>query len=159
MAINPYESPRLPPELQPLAPATAPRFKLYSPGHMAWATFLGSPLAGCVLLAINYQRLGESTSAMAAVVAGSIVTLATCTVGFFLPDNFPSLVIPLALTFGMWAVGKALQRETVEQHLAKGGEKASAWGATGVGVVVLLLVIGAIIFAAVVFLPEAWFPE
>ena len=68
MSINPYESPQT--AFEPVNAGKLPSFKLYTPGHVAWATFLGAPLAGSMLLAMNYRRLGEPTSAAIALVGG-----------------------------------------------------------------------------------------
>ena len=57
MSINPYQSPL---EAMPDA-ADRPAFKLYTAGHVAWATFLGTPLGGAWLMSLNYWRLGERT--------------------------------------------------------------------------------------------------
>ena len=35
-----------------------PLYTLYSPGQVALATFLGTPVAGCWLLARNFKKLG-----------------------------------------------------------------------------------------------------
>jgi putative Ca2+/H+ antiporter (TMEM165/GDT1 family) len=147
----------------PYAPPTTectPRgsCKLYSPGHVAWATFLGSPIAGCVLLAMNYRRLGDMTAAITALVSGFIVTSLTLVIAFFLPDNFPSSILSMVSTATMYQVAKSLQNNAYERHLAKGGSKASTWGATGVGVLCMVCIL-VVIFGVVIASPPEWFGE
>src|SRR5437016_6462281 len=36
----------------------APAYRLFKPGGIGWATALASPLAGAILMMINYRRLG-----------------------------------------------------------------------------------------------------
>lgn len=155
MLINPYESPQPVPDFNTVIITGAPRFKLYSPAHVAWATFLGAPLAGCVLMAIIYRRLGDTKSLWTVLAGGSLLTLSLAVLGFFLPENFPSLIPLAATTVGMWQLTKYLQGTTVERHLANGGQLASTWAATGIALLVALVLI-AIIFGILFTLPEAW---
>ena len=41
---------------------TPPAYRLYDVGAVALAAFLGSPLAGTVLIASNYRKLGQGGS-------------------------------------------------------------------------------------------------
>lgn len=129
------------------------RNKLYSPGHIAWATFLGAPIAGCVLLALNYRRFGKSTSANLALVTGFIGTGLLLVIAFFLPDNFPNSILPAAYTFGMYQCVKSLQGKAYEHHVANGGIKASAWAATGIGILSLLCIFAALV-AVILVAPD-----
>jgi hypothetical protein len=152
MSINPYESPLSAPD--PETPASVPAFKLYGAGHIAWAVFLGSPLAGGVLLAVNYWRLRDTSSGWLALIASSVVTLALIAIGLWLPDRFPSVIFPVIPAFAMWQAAKYVQGDRVEQHLARGGGIASSWGATGIGILTGLLVLAAI-FGVSLLLPES----
>jgi len=111
-----------------------------------------------VLLAINYGRLGDSSSVATTLVSGSLATVALMTLGFFLPDNFPAILLPIATTVAMRQLAAALQGPTLDRHLALGGQKASAWSATGIGLVCLILLVAAI-FGTIAFLPDAWFTK
>lgn len=138
--------------------AVSPRITLYSPGHIAWATFLGAPIAGCVLMALNYRRFGNSTAANVALIAGLIGTIVLLAIAFVLPDSFPNTVLPAAYTFGMYSCVKALQGNAYEHRLANGGTKGSGWAATGIGFLCLVFMLVAI-FAVVLVAPEEWFAE
>src|ERR1035441_4403952 len=52
----------------------APAYSLFDSRAVGLATFLGSPLAGCAIMAVNYNRLGNSAAAVRAVVAGFVST-------------------------------------------------------------------------------------
>jgi len=40
-----------------------PSYKLYHPGTIAGATAMGSPLAGAIIMALNYRRLDQPKAA------------------------------------------------------------------------------------------------
>jgi formate-dependent nitrite reductase membrane component NrfD len=86
---------------------------LYWPGHIAWATFLGAPIAGCVLLALNYKRFGDATAATLALIVGLIGTVVLLAIAFVLPDNFPKSVLTATYTFGMFQCAKSLQGDAL----------------------------------------------
>jgi hypothetical protein len=148
---NPYS----PPESESVV---SRRVTLYSPGHIAWATFLGAPIAGCLLMALNYRRLGHSSSANFALIGGLVTTVLLLAIAFVLPDNFPSLVLPLACTFGMYQCVNNLQGTAYERRLASGGRKGSGWVATGVGILSMVFLFIAL-FAVLLLLPEEWLGE
>jgi hypothetical protein len=148
---NPYASPTN-------ESAALPRITLYSPGHIAWATFLGAPIAGCVLLALNYKRFGDATSATLALIFGLIGTVVLLAIAFVLPDNFPNSVLPAAYTFGMFQCAKSLQGDALEHRLANGATKGSGWAAAGIGIL-CLAVLTVASFAIVLVAPEEWFGE
>lgn len=111
-----------------------------------------------MLLAINYWRLRDASSGWLALIASSVATLALIGIGLWLPDNFPSLIFPIIATFAMWQAAKYIQGDRVEQHMARGGDIASSWGATGIGILTGLLLL-AVIFGVSLVLPESWFAE
>src|SRR5436305_8047683 len=51
-----------------------PPYRLFDPTSVGIAAFLGSPLAGAGLMAINYRRLGRQTNAIVAFVMGVAFT-------------------------------------------------------------------------------------
>jgi hypothetical protein len=157
MDENPYASPRVAEEQLAAPNAAAKSYRLYSPVHVGWATFLGSPIAGCILMAINYWRLGELKSGRLAIVCGFVVSCCLFAVGFLLPERFPNSVLPLAFTWGMYGIAKSLQGDSFERHLEGGGQKASAWLATGVGLLCLVGVL--VLLFGIVIVLEAMNPD
>lgn len=139
------------------AEAQRPTYKLFSPTHVGVATFLGSPLAGAIIMAVNYARLGRAQAARTAVVLGAIGTGLLVAVGFALPDEVPSSGLGIAGLAVMSLVARKMQSAAFEEHIRRGGKKASGWNAAGVGalcVVAMLAVIFGYIYLAIPGLPR-----
>jgi hypothetical protein len=151
--LNPYRSPAVGNEyVEPrsMEGPFRPDYKLYSAGSIALATFFGSPVAGGVLMAINYRRLGRLAAAVHAVVWTFLFTAALITVALMLPDDvhIPNSAFVVPQIVAMYFVAASLQGPDVAEHEGRGGLRASAWGAAGIGILVGV-VIAAIIFGAV----------
>jgi hypothetical protein len=135
-----------------------PSYTLYSASQVAWASLLGAPLAGCVLLGINYARLGKSGPRWITILRGIVGTIAFLALAVFLPDRSLFLVVPIACTFNMFLIARSLQGALVERHLERGGRKASTWAASGIGIVCLAGLV--IAFFGVLFvLPAELLPK
>lgn len=126
-----------------------PAYRLYSARHVAVATFLGAPFAGAVLMYLNARRLGQR-STWAFLAAGLLFTVALLLVAFLLPEGFPSMGLPIASIVVMQQLATHLQGTAFEGFVAQGGRPASTWGAVGVGLASMVLVLGGL--AAWVFL-------
>ena len=125
--------------------SAAPAYSLFDSRAVALATFLGSPLAGCAIMAVNYNRLGNSASAVRAVVAGFVSTGLLLYLSFS-TDSGLLHVLPFLLMLLMIWIAKGLQGDDVEQHVRQGGKLASRLWAAGIGLAamaVLLLVVWA----------------
>lgn len=150
---NPYAAPQ--PMAQqswhPPAPATVagPNAStvLYTPNQMVLATFLGSPLAGTVLLAINEQRLGRPKAVLPTIAFGILATAMLITIGAFVPQSFIVSVIGIACVRG---VAQSRQAEAITRHQGWGGRIASTWAAVGIAMLsVLVFVYGIVAYAIV----------
>ena len=148
---NPYAPP---------APATHVGHdrKVHSPGQVAWASFLGFPLAGAVLMAANHRIFGDPESARSVLCAGGIATAAIVAAALFLPDNIPGFVFPAAYTYLVYLWAKSTQGGSVGRHLASGRPKASSWVATGIGLVCSIGLL-TILLAVALVIPESWLGE
>jgi hypothetical protein len=89
-------------------PPTRPT--LYTPGQVALASFLGSPIAGALLIAGNFRRLGRPDRSWLAVLLGLLATVAILALAFVLPEKFPNSVLPAAYTGALWALTGQLFR-------------------------------------------------
>jgi hypothetical protein len=127
-----------------------PAIKLFDANAVALATFLGSPVAGSILMAINYKRLGKGGNAAAAVLLGVVSTAAAIALGYFIPATYTTAVA-VVLVVAMRAVAQALQGPSVEQHVRQGGALSSKWAASGVGLVFLVLIFGGIFGGVLLF--------
>lgn len=113
----------MPEETTPESSGTGGR--LYSVGQITLATFLGAPLSGSMLLAWNYRALGKVASAWKSFAAGAVSTLLLVLIGFWLPENFPNMALPLGYCVGMRQLVQYLQGGALAAHLEGGGRKGS----------------------------------
>lgn len=123
--------------------------RLYSPGDIVLATLLGTPLAGCLLLAANFKVLGKADGQRNALFTGVITTVALLPLLFVIPENIPEIFIALAYTFVMKGVVAKTQEEAYKAHIAGGGAKHSGWRTAGVTTLCLALFVG--VFAGALF--------
>lgn len=131
---------------------------LYSPGQVAGATFLGSPIAGCWLLAANFRELGKFDARRNTLLAGALATIAVMVLALTLPDNFPNLVLPLAYTIALRQTAEWLQGPDFRLHLAEPGSKHSNWRVVGIGVGWMIIFV-VVMFGIVLVLPESLLPS
>jgi signal peptidase I len=120
---------------------------LHSPQSVGIATWLGGPLAGGTLLAINYARLGQphlvTRTVVGAIVGSTLLFL--CLAGL-MGSNLPMWPIVWGPPIFMHWFTVLLQGAAIERHRAGGGIVASRWVGVGAGVLVLLLMgVGSIV--------------
>jgi hypothetical protein len=123
--------------------------KLFSVEQITLATFLGAPIAGCLLLAQNYRALGKGDAAWQSLVAGIVSTILLFIIVFLLPENFLGMGLAVGSCIGMRQVVKQLQGGAIDNHL-KGGGRNGSWAVTtvvglGCSVIVLGIIFGLII--------------
>ena len=136
--------------------AEAPDPRLYSPNHISLAAFLGSPLAGALLMALNYRRVGLRPAATRAALLGLAATAVLMPLAMVLPDWIPGPVLPIAYVLSMRQLAMMIQRSRLTPLLSQLQPEAPpvSWGkAAGVGLGCLVVV-----FGGVVGLAMAW-PE
>ncbi|MCW7538336.1 hypothetical protein OOT46_10840 [Aquabacterium sp. A7-Y] len=126
-------------------PATAAGPRLYSMGGIMWATFIGNLFATGLLMAHNYRALGQprkARDAMLLAVAGMVVLLMLV---FVLPENVPALVFSLPQLLAAYQVAKPHQLHDVDPHLSRAGALHSNWRAAGIGLLVSLGTVAAVL--------------
>lgn len=123
-----------------------PTYRLYSPGQISGATFLGTPFAGIWLLAANYRRLREPAKARNTLIVGVLATLAFLAMAFKIGQSTGGRAPWLAIisVAAMSAIAKALQGEAFTSHTARGGKMASTWRSLGVSAIGLVVVVGGV---------------
>jgi hypothetical protein len=129
-----------------------PSYKLYDSGAVAIASFLGGPLPGTILMAMNYRRMGRPNQALLAGLTGVSTLLAAVLVGNLLPNSVAT-ALGVGLATATWKAAQALQGPDVDRHVNEGGTLGSRWVASGIGSVFLCA------FLALVFLPEILSPK
>ncbi len=114
--------------------SNAPTYTLFDANAVAGATFLGTPVAGGSLMALNYSRLGQGLKAVIALFVTLAVTALAILIGWYLPHG-TSFPIGLALLFAMRWGAQHLQGSAVKDHVQRGGRLASRGVAFGLGAV------------------------
>ena len=109
---------------------------LFSTAAVAVATYSGTPMAGFLLLAVNYRRLGREMPAAMAVAFGMVLTALALLSWAVLPYLW-SVPLSLLLLVGTRLMAARLQGEAVAMHVSRGGRLASKWTAFAVGVACL----------------------
>jgi hypothetical protein len=119
--------------------------KLYSPGQVASAAFLGSPIAGCLLLSANFRVLAKPRERAQAIVGGVVSSAALFAIAFALPKSTPNYLLPVVASGAMRAIATKTQGPAFDAHLAAGGRRQSNWKVAGltlaclVGVMVIIV--------------------
>ena len=126
-------------------PEPTPAYTLFDANAVSLATFLGTPVAGASLMALNDRRLGRAGRAVTTLVLAVAVTALVILLGWNIPQGF-SAPIAIALVVAMRYIALSLQGAAVKDHLQRGGRLGSKWTAFGVGMAFLIA------FFAVVFL-------
>src|SRR5258706_604868 len=116
---------------------------MYSPGQIRGVTFLGGPLAGGWLLALNYQRLRLTSQARLSVGVSLLATAILIAIGSAVPARSMSF-LTIASVIAMSSVAKALQGDIFQRHVALQGRVASHWRVIGIGLASLAIAMGAV---------------
>lgn len=131
-------------------PVPPPAYRVHSPAGVAWACALGTPVAGGIVLALNYWKWGQKGLAAAAIAAGLLTTGILFWLVWVLPDTVPSAVYVTAQVICGLLAARALQSRRVDAHVVSGGNKASNWVGAGIGLAVCTPLMAAFV-AAVLF--------
>jgi hypothetical protein len=126
---------------------------LFTDGQVAAATFLGSTLAGFILIGLNDVRLGKQSQLNRTVWTGIALTVAVLALALVLPDGIPGLALTMGYVFGVRSLARSWQGEDVTARLATGTRKASNWAVVGISLgcfagLVLLVAVLVLMFPA-----------
>jgi hypothetical protein len=133
----------------PNPPAAPPAHRLHSPASVTLATLLGTPVAGGIVLALNYWKWGRKGIAAAAVAAGLLITAVFAWLAWVAPAWVPAVVFIAPSVVGGYLVAKLLQGRRYDAHIADGGKRASNWIGAGIGVVITTPLAAAIVIGFV----------
>ena len=103
-----------------------PPTRLHSPAGVAWATALGTPAAGGIVLALTYWKWGQKSLAAAAIAAGLLTTGVLFWLAWLAPETVPATAF------------------LVLQILDSSGKTASNWIGAGIRLAVFTSLIGAL---------------
>ena len=119
-----------------------PHYKLYSALAVGMSSFIGSPLAGGILMALNFRRLGQRARAWVAVVLSVAVALLFIAVSASTSsDNpVPGLVYIFVLPPALYLAARAVQGRHFKAHRDQDGRFESVWKAACIALLVLIIV-------------------
>ena len=143
--------PSVPPTQLPVTSTQLSDGKLFSNAQITVATFLGAPLAGCLLLARNHQVLGKGAAAWQPLVIGIVTTTLLVILGLLLPENVPGPGLSIGSCIGMYYYAKQWEGGAIEAHLKAGAPQGSWAAAVFIGLGCSVLLIGLLIAAVLTF--------
>ncbi|MFB6357164.1 MAG: hypothetical protein ABEJ65_11695 [bacterium] len=120
----------------------APEAKLYSPKQIGVASFLGSFVAGSVLIALNEMSFSRDKKALA-ILGLSVPLFVLFAWGMYYIPGEAGTGVNAAVAVVMYQLANQLHGNEYEKHLRSGGSQQSHWkaGGIGCGTGVLLLVV------------------
>ena len=110
--------------------------RLFTPRHVAAASLLGGPLAGFVLIAVNFTRLADAAAAKGSAMAGLVLTALLWLTVYSDPLHLTwhtALAGPVITAVFLWLTANTLQGPDLKAHAIAGGETASTWTALELG--------------------------
>ena len=119
-----------------------PPYKLYSPGQVGLAAFLGGPVGAFFLMALNYARLEKRGAVWLTAGFGLFTTAAIMAISLALPESVPGPIIAMPIFLVLWATARSLQGSAYDAFLRQGGMPASSWAAAGIALLGLVLYFG-----------------
>lgn len=118
---------------------------LFSSQHVALASYIGMPLGGSIVMAINYTRLKQPAAAVGTLIGGLCATVLILFIAFTMPFELPTgtgLGFGLIYAFAMMQIASVLQKDDIEHAIAEGGKTASVFTAAGIGFASLAVAAG-----------------
>ncbi|MEN4904449.1 hypothetical protein [Luteimonas sp. TWI1416] len=144
---DPYAPPSAP-IVESQDAAGLPLFKIAGIGI---ATFFGSVLAGGLLMAMNFHRMGRPERVWPTLGLALLGLLATGALGAVLPEQFPGVLITVPTLVAVTVLAGKTQGEAIARRERAGLPMRSNWLALGISLLVLLpitaLGIGLLLFA------------
>ena len=148
----PAHDPYAPPSSVMTPPAAGddglPLFKVRGVGI---ATFCGSVLAGGILMAMNFHRMGQPERVWPTLGLSCLGLLISLGLGFVLPEGFPNFLVTLPVLWAMVTLAERYQGEAIKRRTDAGLPMRSNWLAFGISLLVILPVLAVIFVLAMLF--------
>ena len=128
-----------PPRAELFHPDTVVR--LYSPMQVFSAAWIGGPLRMMWTLRSNFLALDQPARAGQTLIWGIVFTIALLAVMPFVPDGFPSFVIPIGYSFAGRYLAEKLQK--TKQDIESSGNLSfhSNWKVLGIALICLAILL------------------
>lgn len=134
---NPYASPVAPVAVVEPVSALGER-PLFRVSGIGLATFLGTLLAGGILLAMNERALGRPQRALPVLLLSLVATVAMVATASLLPEDVPSIVFSLPPLLAVVLLARQLQGAAIDARIAAGLPMRSNWLAAGIAVLTMV---------------------
>lgn len=122
--------------------------ELYSQRAISIATYFGGPLAAGILARQNFINLGKDELGKNSLIIGIVSTILLFVGIFSVPeeiiDKVPNAVIPLIYTGIIYLIIEKYQGIELKEHKENNRPFYSAWKATGIGALCMLILVGGI---------------
>jgi len=119
------------------------KLRYYSQRAITIATYFGGPLAAGYLVRQNFINLGKKDYGKYALIIGIISTMLIIASVMAIPehitDMIPRALIPAVYTLIIYFVIEKLIGKELNEHKKNNGEFYSAWKATGIGAICLVI--------------------
>ncbi len=113
---------------------------LFSQTQVRIATFLGTTLAGTMLMVLNYHRTKQTAKIPQCLTIGAIATITAMSIALFLPEQFGlANCIGQILFIDKWF--KLSQHTLFVQHISREGKQGSWWTVVGIGLLSFLVMV------------------
>jgi hypothetical protein len=137
----------------PEATSRGPEYRLFDAGAVGTAAFFCSSLAGAILIAVNYFRLGKAGKGVLAITLGLIATALYALIKWNWNKSLGSIafeiLFPVFTWICTWQIAKEEQGDAVKEHIARGGQLESIFTAGCVGFATLAALV--VVAVAVVY--------
>ena len=119
------------------------KIKLYSKNAIAFATFLGGPVAAGILIRRNSLNLGREKEGLIALIVGIISTTALI---FLIPDSLIEIASSASIT-GIYTgiiflIVEKINGKILKKHKEEKNEFYSNWKAVGIGFICMAVILG-----------------
>jgi hypothetical protein len=121
-----------------------PEYRLFDADAVGLAAFNCSPLAGTILMAVNYGRLRKVGKDVLAVIFGLIATALTILIKWNGNTTLGSSALGILFFICTWQIAKKAQGKAVEEHTARGSLLGSRRTAFFIGIATLTVLFGVI---------------
>lgn len=154
---NPYQPPMA--SLQEPSPTgVVPGARLFKVSGVGLATFIGTVLAGGVLMAINYRAVDRPVLARRTLWGSLAAIVLVIASGILLPGGWAIDLGVLAVqVVSMMALARR-QRRTIAALLPDDHKPRSNWMAFGISLLVLMALFGMLLFATLVMFSTGLMP-
>jgi len=142
--LDPYASPPGVDETHKTDPST---YKLHPLRAVVWATVFGSLVAGGVVLAINFWRLGKPRAAWLTLVLATVITGVILFALYSSPslEQVPDWLFWVVQLNAAYGIAFCLQNKSIKEHVKSGGQMASTFRSVGIGLLCFVPVVALVI--------------